>query len=329
MINTKNIFIHALVLMLVVAAFFLGRNYISPPPPPSSFPFFEHRQANISGDNKLINPLLECDDIENISDKKVNDIRAKVENFMAKDTKETSDFISVYFRDLNNGPWFGIHEKENFTPGSLLKVPLLISFLKLAESRPEIINEKVLYEKAPADEIIQYYKSSKEIEPGKEYLVKDLLEAMIKYSDNNAAFLLAKVITAKELEDSYTDLGIDKPQDEKYILPVKTYASFFRILYNATYLDKATSELALELLSQTDFNAGLRTGVPVNIAVAHKFGEYELGTGGGKQLHDCGIIYYPDKPYLLCVMTRGNDFDHLAGVIKNISAIVYGDISKE
>ncbi len=29
--------------------------------------------------------------------------------------------ISVYFRDLNNGPWFGINEKEEFSPASLLK----------------------------------------------------------------------------------------------------------------------------------------------------------------------------------------------------------------
>jgi beta-lactamase class A len=328
MISTKKILIHVLVFMLVVAGFFLGRNYMAPPPPPS-FPFLEHRLTNLAGAYKLINPLLECDDIENISNKKVNDIKAKVNDFIAKNEKTSSDFIAVYFRDLNNGPWFGINEKENFMPRSLLKVPLLISLLKLAETDPGIINEKVLYEKAFPDQIAQYYEPAVRIKPGGEYSVKELLEAMIKYSDNDAAFLLTEVITAKELEDSYTDLGIDKPQDDKYTVSVKNYASFFRILYNATYLGKPTSELALELLSQTDFSDGLRAGVPAGVAVAQKFGEYETEGGGVKQLHDCGIVYYPDKPYILCTMTRGEDFDHLAGVIKNISAIIYSEMSKE
>lgn len=42
-----------------------------------------------------------------------------------------------------------------------------------------------------------------------------------------------------------------------------------------------------------------------------------------KELHDCGIIYYPERPYLLCVMTEGNDLNELAGVIQNISKTVY------
>jgi len=27
------------------------------------------------------------------------------------------------------------------------------------------------------------------------------------------------------------------------------------------------------------------------------------------QLHDCGIVYYPETPYLLCVMTKGWNFE--------------------
>ena len=62
--------------------------------------------------------------------------------------------------------------------------------------------------------------------------------------------------------------------------------------------------------------------------MAHKFGEntdidLTTGTQVDKELHDCGIVYVPQKPYLLCVMTRGQDFNSLTNVISSISKIVY------
>ena len=66
--------------------------------------------------------------------------------------------------------------------------------------------------------------------------------------------------------------------------------------------------------------------MPSDIQIAHKFGERGIARVGKpeqKQLHDCGIVYYPKRPYLLCVMTRGEDFDKQARIIQDISKIVY------
>jgi hypothetical protein len=49
--------------------------------------------------------------------------------------------------------------------------------------------------------------------------------------------------------------GVKTPED---FLSVKDMATFFRILYNASYLGRENSEYALKLLSQVDFNNGLR-----------------------------------------------------------------------
>ena len=83
-----------------------------------------------------------------------------------------------------------------------------------------------------------------------------------------------------------------------------------------------------EALAQSDFNDGLRRGVPSSIAVAHKFGERFLESGE-RHLHDCGIIYHPTNPYLLCVMTRGTDFDALSALIGDISKEVFTAIDQE
>jgi hypothetical protein len=81
----------------------------------------------------------------------------------------------------------------------------------------------------------------------------------------------------------------------------------------------------LSLLVQSDFGGGLQSGVPPNIKVANKFGERILESGE-KQLHDCGIIYYPDNPYQLCIMTSGNNFKELEKIIREISKEVYEEV---
>lgn len=285
-----------------------------------------HQKLNI-GEYKFINPLLECDNIENISNKKINEIKSKVQDLINKEIiQKNINFVSVYFRDLNNGPWFGINEKEKFMPGSLLKVPLMLSIFKIAESNPGILQEKILYESGK-DETPQYFQPKKEIETGKTYTVEELVVAMIKYSDNNASLLLGQIITFEQLKESYANLGIETPSlGSDYSIFVRTYASFFRILFNATYLNRDLSEKALEILSQSTFKDGLRAGVPANIVIVHKFGERGFSENNENQLHNCGIIYEPEKPYVLCVMTRGNDFKKLSNIIKNISSIVYKEM---
>jgi beta-lactamase class A len=108
------------------------------------------------------------------------------------------------------------------------------------------------------------------------------------------------------------------------------YAIFFRVLFNASYLDKEYSEKAMELLAQSDFNDGLVAGLPRGVIVAHKFGERgNLPGSSDYQLHDCGIVYYPNHPYLLCVMSRGNDIQHLENSIAQVSRFVYDEIDNQ
>jgi hypothetical protein len=73
---------------------------------------------------------------------------------------------------------------------------------------------------------------------------------------------------------------------------------------------------------ESTFTQGIVAGVPAGTRVSHKFGEFSAGTNL-KQLHDCGIVYKPAHPYILCVMTQGNDFNNLAATIAKISKTVW------
>ena len=83
----------------------------------------------------------------------------------------------------------------------------------------------------------------------------------------------------------------------------------------------------MNILAQSEFKAGLVSGVPATIEVAHKFGEHS--EEGMVQLHDCGIVYYPRHPYLLCIMSKGPNFEFLDDAIVGVSKIVYGAVDEQ
>lgn len=284
-----------------------------------------------SGGSSFVNPLLECEQSENyISRNSIKPFKPVVQKIVddAISDKKAS-YVSVYFRDLNNGSWFGINESEKFFPASLMKLPLLMFYLKLSEENPNILGNQIVYESG-GETTFQFYKPNDPVTVGKTYTVKDLLEHTIRESDNNASLLLLDAVGKDRFLRIFKDLGLDSPiETEQDYLNVRSYATFFRVLFNASYLSREKSESALKLLSEISFKSGLTAKLPSSIVVSHKFGETQDESGSKKQLHDCGIVYYPKKPYLICVMTRGTDFNSLAEVIADISKASYDEISAQ
>lgn len=276
------------------------------------------------GGYRLVQPLLDYEVAKDM-ERTVHHLKQNVEALVNETLhRHDASHVSVYFRDLNNGPWFGIHEHEQFTPSSLFKVPVLMAYLKQAESDPHLLARQLAYSgghQLPEPNL----KPSKVIDEGTPYPVEELLARMIVHSDNRAGSALVAAIDLEAFSQTFTDLGIPHPnyQDPDARISVKRYATFFRILFNASYLSPEMSEKALDLLTKTEFRQGLVAGVPADVVVANKFGERATKGSSSKQLHDCGIVYCPRRPYLLCVMTRGDDVEKLIGTIREASRLVY------
>jgi len=293
----------------------------------------QHREVREKG-FLYVNPLLEC-----YSDRDAPE-NTELRPFKYKVEKAIQDILSqkkigtlaLYFRDLNNGPWFTVGETEHFAPASLLKVPLMMALLKQAESDPAFLQKKTVYKAERDYNENQIIKSSDNLKQGKTYITDELIYRMIVYSDNNAYMTLIQQVNRDILKNTYRDLGVTIPgsTDETDFMSVESYASFFRVLFNASFLSKEMSEKALQYLANSEFSAGLVSGLPPGIPVAHKFGERELPQNPGiRQLHDCGIVYYPNHPYLLCIMSRGSSFESLDDGIREISRLFFEEISAQ
>lgn len=242
--------------------------------------------------------------------------------------------ISVWVRDLKSLRVAKENQLEAYSPASMMKVPVMIAYFRFAEVDPSILEQPLKYDGPSGDtDALQTFRSETTLKPGETYPVLRLIEEMITNSDNRAADVLLAHMDENFFKKTLTELGIVIPASasasEQDFVTAKTYANIFRMLYNASYLNREYSQKALELLTRTKFRL-LAKELPQNVVVASKFGErvfqYDDGTVKERRLHDCGIVYKKDHPYTICVMTKGHDFDEMKSVIIGISKTVYDAI---
>lgn len=242
--------------------------------------------------------------------------------------------VSIYFRDLHDGPVLGVNETADFAPASLMKLPLVFAYMHMEEEHPGFIQNKTAYKKEHGPEVpdlVQTTRPNAPLEEGVEYTLEELLKDTVIYSDNDAYYTLVEYANAMQdgphqVLTAFQEIGIIDPRaPDEEVVSVRGYASLYRLLYNVSYLNVENSEKVLEWLADSVYDKGLEAGVPGEVRVAHKFGEREY-PDGTKQLHDCGIIFFPGNPYSLCVMTKGKDYGELAAVIAQISRLLYEEV---
>lgn len=320
----KSYYFLVLTLALIAAGvgFMVARNIPVPATeqttytePQENCPTNELRLGNAGG-YKFINPLLECDSYQPSQLNSVATLQKKLSDSIQQYIKlGLADTISLYYRDLNFGPWMGVNEQIKFLPADMLSVPVAIAVLKRAEATPGYLNKAISY---IADEGVDQG-DSVSLSSGGRYTVLQLTRQMI--SHNNDA---AKNALEKELGDGFilqvmNDIGVNTAKG--IAISAKDYSGFFRMLYNATYLTRTNSELLLGMLHQNKYNKGIGAGFPTEIALANMHSEHPVGKT--MMVHECGVVYVPHSAYLLCVMTSGKDTAQLSTVVKQLSSLVY------
>jgi hypothetical protein len=282
------------------------------------------------------NPELDCINTEAVFSE-IHERELKVKEYVESVTKlKRANRVGVFFRDLKTRRWFGINHADNFSPGSLLKLPLAVAFYKLAEIDERMLSQELEYKASGASlNDLEFFKRSEPLVSDKKYSVMDLIERMIKDSDNEVLPTLISALPEGYYEKVLLDLGIRIPSlrdggiRADFFSP-SSNAAVLRSLYNSSYLNVAGSRTVLEILTRSSFNEGLVAGLPDGTLIAHKFGEgiaVDPVTHENikLELHACGIVYKNDAPYILCVMTEGSDFKDLSKVISDISRIIWSN----
>ena len=263
--------------------------------------------------------------VENQNDTLINfvPLREAMRDYVDK----IPDSISVYFEYLPSGVSIGINEKDEFVQASLIKVPVAMAIYK--EITKGRINENQILT-VQKEHIDSLYGNLWKKGVGTKITVKEAISLMLTNSDNTANRLLSAQLPEGALDDVYNSLDIPTKFDEQKIFPIisaKNYTSIFRSLYLSAYINREYSNNILRFLTQSVFDDKLVAGVSDKIEVAHKIGVFKVSNSKKIVYSDCGIIYFPRRPYMLCVMFNGNE-ENARTSIKQLSKMVYGYIEK-
>ncbi len=285
--------------------------------------WFVAREMKSDG-TELVNPALRHVENNSLSLGERLTLQKSIEAYTEAAVKEGKLVnYGLYYRELISGPVIALREEQDFSPASLLKLPVAMWYYKQSEKRPGLLDEKIEFT-GPKNVTILHFLPTYTIKEGTIYSVRELIELMITQSDNDATQVLVEYAGGRDrINEVYQELGIrDVENYDTYVIDVHTYAAFFRVLYNAEYLGEKGSGELLEMLTRSAMTRGIAAGVLSDAKIAHKFGERSLAQGV-EQFHDCGIVYATMNPYLLCIMSQGDDYEEMANFVAEVSRMVY------
>ncbi len=236
-------------------------------------------------------------------------------------TDEVLNDIGIYFEYLPSGTSIGVNDRNEFYQASLIKVPMAMVMYKRVESGDIKLTDKLTIKDEHIDDAFgSLWKKG----PGFTLTVQEAIDAMLVDSDNTAyKVLFSKYPTF--LDEIFDYLDLPKDSDNKLpIVSPKNYASIFRALYLSAYLTPQHSNEVLEILQHTNFSNKIPAGIPKNVPVAHKIGVLRPE----KIFSDCGIVYVPKRPYILCAMVRGSE-EQANEQISTVSRMIYEFVSQK
>lgn len=256
-------------------------------------------------------------------------LRTQLNDYVAKAPAKTG----VYFEYLPTGNSIGVNEKEVFFTASLIKLPVVMRTYYLI-NEGKIAKNQVI--KLTASYLDKGFGDLWMRGEGAELTVKELTDAVLLHSDNTAYRALLDLIDdfnsdsgdKRSLLDvyNYLDIANDDAGGNAGITP-KNFASILRSLYLSAYLPYGYSNHILEHLTESEFDDWLPEPIPSDVKVAHKFGLYNAEPHQYAVHSDCGIIYQPKRPYMLCVMVNTFDETVARTIIRAISKMSYDYVS--
>ncbi len=281
---------------------------------------------------RLVNPLLDCEDAQGIIRPDLANFKGLVEARIDQG-REAGAIVEAgyYFRQLNDGIWIGIREREKILPGSILKIPLAMAVLDKVEHDPALLARGLVFHGSPEGAPVQMFPIPDALAVGKAYTVKDLIERMLRFSDNNAVGLLQDIVPDDDFNATLRELNVYESTSDGYQADLKAMSSFLRTLYNGTFLSHDHSEELLEMMTDPWFEWGIAGGVPKELVTATKYGDTIKRIDGTEyfQFHELGIVYHPEQPYLVGVYAVGADMDKLVGFVREVSAITFEQVDTQ
>ncbi|HEX6041161.1 serine hydrolase [Longimicrobium sp.] len=224
--------------------------------------------------------------------------------------------VGVSIQNLATGQTLSIRGDEKFPSASLIKVSVLVALLdevRRGAIRLDDLITMIARDQVGGSGVLQHFHS------GLGITVEDAARLMIIISDNTATNLVLDKVPMRTVWAKMDSLGLPATRihsktflrntsvamdsSVRYGLGVTTpdeTVRLFALLHQGRAVSPRMDSLALSILRQNEDWNKLVRWLPDGATAAHKTGDVD------QSRNDCGILYGPDAPVAVCVMTREN-----------------------
>ncbi len=218
---------------------------------------------------------------------------------------------SLYIKNLeDHAEEYRYQENKKYYAASLYKVPVAVSILKEIDRGNISLDTKVEYKKEDtADGTGVIYHSP----TGTKYSVESILSFLLKQSDNTGQNILMRSFSKTTSEQAFSLVNRLSDFHAKNITSAKEYSDFLMTIYEGDYLTEESKGYLFDLMSNTSFDDWIADKFNKDMIFAHKIGSWP------GSFHDCGILFYPDKKYVLCMMSENSTLEEFKLVSEDVA----------
>jgi beta-lactamase class A len=231
--------------------------------------------------------------------------------------KGRSGRYGVLVYRIEDGVSYGINENETMTAASMMKVPIFMAAEKaVAEGKMKLDDTYIL-----AQEDIRSGSGPLEFSPpGTQLKTADLMEEMIRKSDNTATAALARMLGKEEIKQVIGELGMENTSFENNTTTTWDMAVMWMKVYKGEETAAEGRDVILSHFIDSIYEDRISLGLPEGVKFYHK-----VATGDGVW-GDGGIIEDPSgkvKPFVLIILNKDVNSDEAKEVVPEIARIVW------
>lgn len=232
--------------------------------------------------------------------------------------------VAVSVRMVDGSGEFDINGDMSMPSASMIKLLVLAEYLDEVDAGELSGTDTYTLD---VDDIVGGSGSMQADRPGTEYALDEVARRMIYQSDNVATNALIDAMGIDRIQQKAESLGLGgtllvhklMSTDEDGLnnaMSANDASALLAWIADGTLASAGSCERAEEFLLAQEDDEGLAQGIPAGVAFGHKTGSTD------EVRHDGGIVY-AERPYVICVLTEGIDYDEANTLMAQISAAVY------